>query len=143
MAILFENDSYTIDDDPSLLDVDVIHRFLVDESYWGQKRSYEQVVKAIEHSYNIGAYLPSGEQVGYVRVVTDFTTFAWICDVFVSQTMRGMGIGNQFMDCMVNHPELKNIRRMMLATRDAHGLYAQYGFKEEDELHKFMKRLGE
>lgn len=141
MSVLFESDHFFIDDDPALLDLDSIHQFLTEESYWGQNRSFEQVYQCMQHSYNLGAYLPSGELIGYARVVTDWTTFAWICDVFIVREARGMGAGKQLIQCIVNHSQLKNIRRMMLATRDAHDLYAQFGFVVEDTPEFVMKRI--
>ncbi len=147
MPILFQSDLFSISDDPKLLELKTIHQFLVEDSYWAQTRTLEQVIQSIEHSYCLGAYSlsrdlsPSGDLLGFTRVVTDWTTFAWLCDVFVLKQARGLGIGKQLVACIVNHPDLKKIRRLMLATRDAHGLYKQFGFTVEDDLGSIMKRI--
>lgn len=137
----FSNQTFFIDDDPDLLQIDVIHHFLSHDSYWAQQRTLEQVIRSIQHSYCLGAYLPSGDQVGFARMVTDWTTFVWICDVFVLEVARGIGIGKQLVNCIVTHPQLQDLRRMMLITRDAHGLYKQYGFVVEDNPDMVMKRI--
>jgi len=153
MAVLFQSDFFSINDDPHFLDIKTIHKFLVEDSYWAQNRTMEQVSQSIKHSYCLGAYSisgdksptgnlsPGGDLIGFARVVTDWTTFAWICDVFVLKQARGLGIGKQLVNCIVEHPDLRNIRRLMLATRDAHGLYQQFGFGVEEDPHSVMKRI--
>jgi GNAT superfamily N-acetyltransferase len=141
MSILYQSDLFSINDDPQLLDLTTIHQFLAQDSYWAQNRTMEQVIQSIKHSYCLGAYFPAGDLVGFARIVTDWTTFAWICDVFVLKQARGLGIGKQLVACMVEHPDLKNIRRLMLATRDAHLLYQQFGFVVEDNPNSIMKRF--
>jgi GNAT superfamily N-acetyltransferase len=119
--------AYLISTDKSLLDIDVIHRFLFEESYWANRRTREQTVIAIGNSICFGAYDRS-EQIGFLRVVTDKATFAYIGDVFVLPAFRGRGLSKMLMDAAISHPELQGLRRWLLATKDAHGLYEQFGF---------------
>lgn len=123
--------------DPKLLQFDVIHTFLT-SSYWSEGISKSRLKTAIENSLNIGAYL-DGKQVGYMRVVTDKATFAYLCDVFVLDSARGLGISKQMMTFMQSLPELQNLRRQMLATKDAHGLYSQFGFEPVKNVDRLME----
>ena len=124
--IEYRQNDYLISTDPALLQVEVIHHYLSSESYWAQGRSLEMVKASIEHSLCFGVY--AGEQqVGFARVVTDYATFAWLCDVFILQSRRGQGLAKWLIGCVVDHPALKSIRRILLATRDAHELYRRYG----------------
>ncbi len=116
-----------ISTDRERLDVDVIHRWLSEESYWARGRSREVVERAIAHSLCFGVYLEE-RQVGYARVVTDFATFAWLADVFILDEFRGRGYGKVLVQAVVDHPDLQGLGRILLATKDAHGLYAQFGF---------------
>ena len=121
------SDSLRIDTDREALDLELIHTFLVEESYWARERTVEQTRRAIEHSICFGVY--DGErQVGFARVVSDRATFAYLGDVFVIAEYQGRGIGKMLMEAIVAHPELQGLRRWVLATRDAHGLYEKYGF---------------
>ena len=129
---------YTISTDPARLDIEVIHRFLSTESYWARGRSIGKVRRSIEHSLPFGLY--RGErQVGFARVVTDRTTFAWIADVFVLDSERGRGLAKWLIEVILAHPELQNLRRWILATRDAHELYRKYGFTEFKHPEAFME----
>ncbi len=116
-----------ISSDPERLDIDVIHRWLSEESYWAQGVPRELVERAVANSLCFGVYL-GGEQVGFARVVTDWTTHAWLADVFILSPYQGRGYGKALVAAVLAHPELQGLRRWMLATRDAHGLYAQNGF---------------
>src|SRR5262245_49488246 len=118
--------AYEISTDPARLDIDAIHAFLT-QSYWSPGIPRATVVRAIAHSLCFGAFC-QGQQVGFARVVTDRTTFAYLCDVYVLEAHRGRGVSRQLMDSVVAHPDLQGLRRIMLATLDAHGLYAKYGF---------------
>ena len=97
------------------------------------------VERAIGNSIVFGIY-KGGAQVGLARVVSDKATFAWICDVFVLSGHRGQGLGKWLMECAISHPDLQGLRRWMLATRDAHGLYEQYGFTQLEDPSRFMIR---
>ncbi len=133
---------YLLSDDSSRLDRDVIHRYLAEESYWAAAVPREIVDRAIDHSLCVGIYAPIGEQVGLGRVVTDYATYAWLCDVFVLAPHRGHGLGKALMRTILSHPRLQGLRRFALATQDAHGLYAQFGFTPlADPTRHMEKRL--
>jgi len=117
---------YEISTDPARLDVDAIHAFLT-QSYWSPGIPRTTVARAIANSLCFGVFW-QGQQVGFARMVTDKTTFAYLCDVYVLEAHRGHGVSKQLMEHVMQHPDLQGLRRMMLATRDAHGLYAQFGF---------------
>ncbi len=117
---------YTISMDRERLDLDRIARWLSKESYWAQERTREAIERSIEHSLVFGAYL-GDEQVGLARAVTDFSTFAWLCDVFVDRDHRGRGVGKLLVQAATEHPELCGLRLILLATRDAQALYETYG----------------
>lgn len=119
---------YSISTDPAKLDRDFIHRFLV-SSYWAEGIPRTVVDKAIENSLNFGLYDAAGKQLGFARVITDRSTFAYLADVFVDPGAQGRGLGKTLMAAVVAHPDLKGLRRVLLATRDAHGLYARFGFR--------------
>lgn len=121
----FHRDDYLISTDPGLLQIDIIHDFLSHQSYWAQGRTIETVQTSIENSLCFGVYFQE-IQVGFARVVTDTVTFAWLCDVFILTNQRGKNLGKWLVECVTAHPNLKNIRRIVLATRDAHGLYNEY-----------------
>lgn len=141
MTILeMQRDSYLLSTDKSRLDVQLIHSFLSKESYWAQGRSLEVVQKSIENSICFGVY-DGRQQVGFARVVTDCATFAWLCDVFILPSHRGLSLGKWLIDNVVSHPELAGLRLMILATRDAHELYRQYGgFEVLDAPERWMIR---
>ena len=114
--------------DPGRLDIGAIHGFLKD-SYWARGIPRETVERSLRNSLGFGVY-HGDDLVGFARVVTDLATFAYIGDVFVLEAYRGRGLSKWLMECMVEHPDLKDLRRWHLATRDAHGLYAKFGFAE-------------
>ena len=118
---------YEISTDPARLDVGAIHAFLT-ESYWSPGIPRATVERALANSLCFGVFW-QGQQVGFARVVTDRTTFAYLCDVYVLDAHRGRGLAQELMTRVVEHPDLQGLRRIMLATRDAHGLYAKFGFK--------------
>lgn len=115
-----------ISTDKAKLDLPLIHDFLSHSSYWAQGRSYEVVEQSIAHSLCFDVY-DGSQQVGFARVVTDYATFAWVCDVFILDTYRGQGLSKWLVQCVTVHPDLQNVLRFVLATRDAHELYRQYG----------------
>jgi RimJ/RimL family protein N-acetyltransferase len=116
-----------ISTDPARLDIDLIHKYLATESYWAQGRSRETVERSIANSLCFGAY-DAGRQIGFARVSTDRAVFAYLMDVFVLPAHRGRGIGKQLMAAALAHPDLQGLRLIALRTRDAHGLYARFGF---------------
>jgi GNAT superfamily N-acetyltransferase len=122
---------YEISTDRSRLDLDLIHRFLSTEAYWSPGVAREVVERSIEGSMPFGIYR-GGEQVGFARVVTDKATFAWLADVFVVSEHRGRGLSKLLVGTILEHPELRGLRRWMLGTADAHELYRRFGFSEVD-----------
>jgi N-acetylglutamate synthase-like GNAT family acetyltransferase len=127
--------------DRSKLDVDVIHRFLT-RSYWAEGIPRETIVRSIENSLCFGVY-GGGEQVGFARVVSDFATFAYIADVFILAPYRERGLGKELMATIMAHPELQGLRRWSLGTRDAHGLYAQFGFTPVENPARTMMEIAD
>lgn len=119
-----------------------VHQWLSEQSYWAQGRAREKQDAAMDASRNYGVYdIGSGEQVAYGRVVTDGVTFGWLCDVFVATEARGQGIGKMLAAGVVADLEPLDLKRILLSTGDAHGLYAQYGFTELTEPSKMMARV--
>lgn len=132
-------DNYTISTDKSLLDLSVIHQFLSQESYWAQNIPLELVQKSIETSLCFGVY-DNGQQVGYARIVTDYTTVAYLSDVFIVKEHRGRGLSKQLVQFIIDYPELQGLRRWILVTQDAHTLYEQFGFTNPDDPKLYMHR---
>ena len=126
--------------DRSRMDVDTIHRYLSEESYWAAGIPRDVVQRSIESSLCFGAF-DDGAQVGFARVITDFATFAYLADVFVLPSHRGRGISKQILEAVLSHPDLRGLRRWHLVTRDAHGLYAQYGFAPLDAPERHMGKV--
>jgi GNAT superfamily N-acetyltransferase len=127
-----------ISDDPALLDRAFIFDFLRNRSYWAQEVTREIVDRSVENSLCFGVYR-DGKQIGFARVVTDFATFAWLADVFVVEEQRGRGFSKKLVTTVLAHPRLQGLRRFLLGTRDAHGLYAQFGFKPLAFPERFME----
>lgn len=122
--------------DKDLLDIEITHGFLK-RSSWAANRTRETLIKSIQNSICFGAYFEN-KQVAFARVVSDGCTFAYLCDVFVDERYRGKGISKLLMSEIMKHPELQSFRRFTLATKDAHGLYAKYGFQSVDA-NRFME----
>lgn len=132
--------NYEITSDLARLDVDAIHAFLA-RSYWSPGVPRAVVERAMAHSLCFGI-LCNGKQIGFARMVTDRATFAYLADVYVLEDHRGQGLAKRLIGEVMQHPDLQGLRRMLLATRDAHGLYAQYGFKPlaaPDRMMEIMK----
>lgn len=127
---------YLISDDKSLLDVETIKAFL-SRSYWANKRTAERVEKSIQNSLCYGVYNGS-EQVGFARVVTDYATMYWLCDVFIDEEHRGRGIGKQLVQSLTTSDELRDLHGI-LGTKDAYELYEQFGFASDKE--RMMRRM--
>ena len=134
-----ETDHFEISTDKRRLDVEMIHRFLSEESYWAKTRTPEQTRTAIENSLCFGVYLDD-RQVGFARVVSDSATFAYLGDVFILSEYRAHGLSKKMMEAIVAHPDLQGLRRWLLATRDAHGLYEQFDFSELKFPERWMER---
>lgn len=110
------------------VDLKAVHAF-ISESYWAKGIPVNTLQKAIENSYCFGVFDNQDRQVGFARVVTDFARFAYLADVYILESERGKGLSKWLMQTIIDDPQLQNLRRFMLATEDAHGLYEQFGFK--------------
>ena len=125
--ITIERGDYCLSTDPARLEAEAVRAYL-DRSYWAQGIPLEVVERALRGSLCFGLYY-RGKQVGLARVITDGATFAYLCDVYVLEEHRGQGLSKWLMETILAHPHLQGLRRFVLATRDAHGLYAQFGFQ--------------
>jgi GNAT superfamily N-acetyltransferase len=132
------DDGYFVSDDQQRLDIERIHRWLSEECYWSLGRTFDQVERSMRNSIVVGCYASDGAQVGLARWVTDEATFAWLCDVFITDDHRGRGLGEFMVGAAMEHPTVDGLRIRLLATRDAHGLYQRFGFTETDP-HRFME----
>ena len=132
-------EEFTITDDKGRLDFDLIQRFLSEEAYWAKSRTADQTRTAIENSICFGIY-KGQDQIGFARVVSDLATFAYLGDVFVLPDYRGHGLSKWLMECILAHPDLQGLRRWVLATLDAHGLYSQFGFTALKFPDRWMER---
>jgi GNAT superfamily N-acetyltransferase len=129
-------DDYEVSTDRDRLDVDLIHEFLR-SSYWAPNIPRGVVERSITNSLSFGAY-NDGRQVAFARVITDFATFAYIGDLFVVEPHRGRGVAQRLMRAILDHPDLQGLRRILLATRDAHALYTRFGFQPLSHPEDFM-----
>lgn len=124
----FYREDYLISTDPSRLDLHWIHNYLANEAYWSRGIPFNVFQRSIENSLCFGLYLQD-KQIGFARVISDYATYSYLGDVFVAQNYRGQGLGKWLLKCILNFPELQDLRRWMLVTSNAHGLYEQQGFK--------------
>jgi GNAT superfamily N-acetyltransferase len=131
---------YEISTDAERLDINVIHKFLADESYWARGVPRSTVEKAVENSICFGVYTDTA-QIGLARVVTDKATFALLADVFILKEHRGKGLSKWLMQCVIEHDHLQGLRRLLLLTSDAHSLYGQFGFRPLGAPSRFMEVL--
>jgi GNAT superfamily N-acetyltransferase len=139
MAEEWRRDGYLISTDPALLDVDVLHGFLR-RSYWASDRPRAEIELTLKHSLNFGLYQAEDKRmIGFARAVTDFASFGWIADVFVDEAFRGRGLGVWLIQSVVTHPQLQGFR-LVLATRDAHGVYEKAGFEPLRNSDRWMER---
>jgi GNAT superfamily N-acetyltransferase len=132
-------DQFTISTDPARLDVDAITDML-SRAYWAQGRTREMIARYLKHSLAFGLY-DGSRQIGLARVISDYTTFAWLCDVFIHEDYRGQGLGKWLMETVHSHPDLQGLKRWMLATNDAHGLYSQFGWVPLEPPGRWMMRI--
>lgn len=135
----WQKGAYTISTDLSRFDLARVHHHLSSDAYWSPGIPFEVVAKAFQNSLAFGIF-QGEEQVGWARLVTDWATFAYLADVYVLEAHRGAGLGKWLMEVILAHPELQSLRRWMLATRDAHSLYARYGFQPLAAPERFMER---
>ena len=133
-------ESFTISTDPARLDIDAIADMLT-RAYWAKGRTREVIARYLQYSLTFGVF-EGDRQIGLARIVSDYTTFAWLCDVFIHENYRGFGLGKWLMETVHNHPDLQGLRRWMLAPRDAHGLYEQYGWTPLANAERWMEKFG-
>jgi GNAT superfamily N-acetyltransferase len=132
---------YSINTDREKLDIDFIHDYLCNQSYWARGRLRDDVEKSIKNSLCFGIYIHD-QQIGFARIVTDYITFAWLCDVFIDSIYQKQGLGKWLIRSITSHPDMKRVKLIMLATSDAHELYRKYGgFKTPDAIEKWMVRF--
>ena len=131
---------YTIDTNAERINAELVYRFLSDESYWAKDRTREEVNKSIENSLNFGLY-KNEAMVGFARVVTDYVSFSYLADVFIVKEERGKGLGKTLISFILEYPSIKNSKRWMLGTMDAHELYRPYGFSEMANPKRWMERI--
>jgi len=129
---------FSVTCDPDQQDIEIIHGFL-SRSYWAKGIPKDTVRRSVEGSLCF-ALLHQGKQIGFARVISDFSTVAYLGDVFVLEEYRGQGLSKWLMECVRSHPNLQGLRRWLLATSDAHGLYEKYGFTALSKPHLFMER---
>lgn len=140
MAPEWKREGFTITCDPSRIDVDAVHSFLA-STYWAAGIPREVVAKALRHSLCFALLDPDSELCGFARMVTDRATFAYLCDVFIIERLRGRGLGKWLIRSVLEHPDLQGLRRLNLVTLDAHGLYAGHGFRAIASPERYMERL--
>jgi len=142
MSIPVLPEGYVISTEPALLDLEVVHGF-ISHSYWGKNIPKPLVERMIRNALCFGVY-HHGSQVGFARIISDFATFAYLADVFVLPEHRGRGLSKALIGTIVAHPDLQGLRRWMLVTLDAHGLYEQFGFRSvaNPERHMEMHQPG-
>jgi N-acetylglutamate synthase-like GNAT family acetyltransferase len=137
----WERDGFLISTDPRRLDLDAIER-LLRGSYWAAGRSRESIEHSVQHSRCFGLYdTRANRQIGLARVVTDFATFAWLCDVIVEEQYRGKGLGTWMLESVLSDPRLRDVTRWILATLDAHALYERLGFTPMARPDRWMERI--
>jgi GNAT superfamily N-acetyltransferase len=139
MVSTWQKGPYTISTDKDRIDLIAVHGFLT-RSYWSEGIPLDTVRRALEHSLVFGVY-KDDQQVGLARLVTDYTTFAYLADVFVLEPFRGQGLSKWLMEVIVDYPQLQGLRRWVLSTKDAHGLYSKVGYTPLRWPERFMERL--
>ena len=134
-------DGYWASDDPALIDLARVHGWMSGESYWAEGRPRDAMARAIENSLILGLYSAEGTQVGFARFVTDYATFAWLCDVFIDAGHRGHGLGTFLVDTAVGHPDVRGVRQI-LATEPERNLYGRFGYRPLAHPERWMERPG-
>jgi hypothetical protein len=143
MSTYVKND-FTISSNKNYLDVELIYNYLHDEAYWSKGIPLRLVEKSIQNSICFGVFMGDPEkgkskQVGFGRIITDSSTFAYLADIFILNEFRGLGLGRLLVQTMINCPSIREVRRILLATKDAHGLYKQYAFQAVKDKNLFME----
>lgn len=141
MAGLGQLDRWQVVTELTAAECDTVYAWLSEEAYWAKERPREVFDRAVQNSLCFGLKDDTGRLCGFARVVSDRATFAWLCDVFVAESVRGRGGGKALVDAVIAHPDLAGLRRWSLATQDAHGLYKPFGFTTLADPGRFMERL--
>lgn len=139
--IHIQKNGFTISTDPSLLDIDLVHKFLSEDSYWAAGMTHEEVSDTAEGSLCFGVYTEDGRQVGFASVETDFASFAYLTNIFIMEEFRGQGLSQWLIETIIAHPDLQDLESWMLVTDDAQGLYEKFGFKPIPGSPGHMERL--
>ncbi|MBS0664003.1 MAG: GNAT family N-acetyltransferase [Verrucomicrobia bacterium] len=139
MAVEIRHGDYLLSDDPARIDVDAVHAYLA-RSYWAADIPREVDARALANSFCLGLYAPDGAQIGLVRAITDYATFAYLCDVYVLEAHRGHGLAKAAVQATMEHPRLQGLRRFNLVTKDAHGLYRRFGFTAITQPERYMEK---
>lgn len=130
---------FTVTNDSKRVDLDAVFSLLA-QTYWANSREKDVVIRSLENSLCFSLFHKE-KQIGMIRVITDCATFAYLCDVIISEEYRKNGLGGWFLSCVFKHPDLQNLRRWILATRDAHGFYKKFGFNSLNTPERFMERF--
>ncbi|EQB87539.1 GNAT superfamily N-acetyltransferase [Clostridium punense] len=135
--INYTKGGFTVTTDKEKIDIDTLHNFF-NKSYWANDRTKQTIIVSIENSLCFSMF--KGEkQIGFARVITDYATFAYLCDVFIQEDYRGNGLGIWMLECILNYPNLLDLKKWLLATRDAHELYRKFGFSSLVNPEKYME----
>lgn len=137
----YKKDDFYITTDPKKTDIDMVCS-LLEQSYWANSRKRDVIIKSLENSLCFSLF-HKDKQIGLIRVITDCTTFAYLCDVIISEEYRHKGLGIWFLDCVFKYPDLQGLRRWFLATKDAHEFYKKFGFNSLSNPEKFMEKFNE
>jgi GNAT superfamily N-acetyltransferase len=137
--VQYKNGPFTLSTDPALVQIDRVSEFLA-RSYWANTRDRATIMKSLEHSLCFSLFHEQ-TQIGLARVITDGATFAYLCDVFIDEAYRGQGLGKWIVECVLRHPDIASVRRVLLATKDAHGLYEQFGFQPPQHPERLMEKI--
>jgi N-acetylglutamate synthase-like GNAT family acetyltransferase len=135
----YKKEYFTVSTDRRKVDVNKVCDFLA-RSYWANNRKRETIKKSIEHSLCFSLF-DGDEQIGFARVITDGATFAYLCDVFIEDDYRGKNLGKWLLQCIFEHPDVSEVRRFCLVTKDAHEFYKQFGFTSLQEPERFMEKM--
>jgi GNAT superfamily N-acetyltransferase len=134
-------DGYWASDDRSLIDVRKVHAWMSDESYWAKGRPFDVMARSIENSLVLGLYSAEGVQAGFARFVTDYATFAWLCDVFVDASQRSRELGTFLVETAVSHPDVRKVRQVLMA-EPGRGIYRRQGYAPLARPERWMERPG-
>lgn len=137
----YQKDDFHITTDFKKIDIDAVCSLLA-QSYWANSRKRDIIIKSLENSICFSLFHKE-IQIGLIRVITDYATFAYLCDVIIAEEYRHRGLGVWFLECVFKYPDLQNLRRWCLATKDAHEFYKKFGFNNLSKPERFMERFND